>query len=120
MTPPGLYLQPLAGARTLPPLCDPTVESVADLKQPGEHICTRFCQISHLFGNAYRCETTGAVHICDINCNQKIFYDNHSQICRLSRRIFSNQEILMEDIRKRTTPGELDCNLLPRKNSRSG
>ena len=77
------------------PLCDANAAFVAELEGRGEHVCSRFCLISHVFGNMYRCESTGAVHICDMNCNQRIFYDNHSHICRLSRRVFANKDIEM-------------------------
>ncbi|KAI8031547.1 hypothetical protein LOK49_LG01G01858 [Camellia lanceoleosa] len=39
-------------------------------------------------GNIYRCRLTGLTHICDKNCNQRIVYDNHSSLCRVSRQIF--------------------------------
>ncbi|KAK6935803.1 hypothetical protein RJ641_032833 [Dillenia turbinata] len=30
----------------------------------------------------------GLTHICDKNCNQRILYDNHSSLCRVSGHIF--------------------------------
>ena len=39
-------------------------------------------------GNCYLCATSGVAHVCDQNCNQRIFYDNHNDICRLSKRLF--------------------------------
>ncbi|GMP92770.1 hypothetical protein CsSME_00042857 [Camellia sinensis var. sinensis] len=31
---------------------------------------------------------TGLTLICDKNCNQRILYDNHSSLCRISRQVF--------------------------------
>ncbi|KAL0920832.1 hypothetical protein M5K25_010002 [Dendrobium thyrsiflorum] len=52
------------------------------------HNCDWRCQNEHLFGNMYRCKLTGITHICDRNCNQKILYDNHSSLCRVSGQVF--------------------------------
>ncbi|XP_020600373.1 uncharacterized protein LOC110039589 isoform X2 [Phalaenopsis equestris] len=52
------------------------------------HKCDWRCQNEHLFGNMYRCKLTGITHICDRNCNQRILYDNHSSLCRVSRQLF--------------------------------
>ncbi|CAL5408055.1 unnamed protein product [Camellia sinensis] len=35
-----------------------------------------------------RWRLTGLTHICDKNCNQRILYDNHSSLCRVSRQVF--------------------------------
>lgn len=51
------------------------------------HKCDFRCQNEHLFGNMYRCKLTGITHICDRNCNQKILYDNHSSLCRVSGQV---------------------------------
>ncbi|KAL5719320.1 hypothetical protein ACHQM5_012115 [Ranunculus cassubicifolius] len=52
------------------------------------HKCDWKCQNEHVCGNMYRCKLTGITHICDRNCNQRILYDNHSSICRVSRQVF--------------------------------
>lgn len=33
-----------------------------------QHMCSRFCAIEHVFGNMYRCASTGSMHVCDYNC----------------------------------------------------
>ncbi|WOH11157.1 hypothetical protein DCAR_0830636 [Daucus carota subsp. sativus] len=30
----------------------------------------------------YRCKLTGTTHICDKNCNQRIYFDNNNSLCR--------------------------------------
>lgn len=65
------------------------------LPLPPQHVCSTHCQIEHCFGNLYRCQSTGISHVCDFNCNQRLFYDNYSSICRLSRKIFLNSEVEM-------------------------
>lgn len=52
------------------------------------HKCDWKCENEHICGNMYRCKLTGLTHICDKNCNQRILYDNHSSLCRVSRKIF--------------------------------
>lgn len=54
---------------------------------PG-HKCDWKCQNEHICGNMYRCRLTGLTHICDKNCDQRIVYDNHSSLCRVSGQIF--------------------------------
>ncbi|GMH18441.1 hypothetical protein Nepgr_020282 [Nepenthes gracilis] len=54
---------------------------------PG-HKCEWKCQNEHVCGNMYRCGLTGLTHICDKNCDQRILYDNHSSLCRVSGQIF--------------------------------
>jgi len=48
----------------------------------GHHQCTRFCCFEPLFGNVFKCQTSGLTHICDQGCNERIFLDNHFDICR--------------------------------------
>lgn len=105
-------VQASGGRAGLPPLCDASASFAAELEVRGEHVCSRFCRISHQFGNLYRCETSGTVHICDMNCNQRIFYDNHSQICRLSRRVFQNADVDM------AAEGRCTCPLLPGRSAK--
>ncbi|XP_077248296.1 uncharacterized protein LOC143887938 [Tasmannia lanceolata] len=52
------------------------------------HKCDKRCQNEHVFANLYRCKLTGITHICDKNCNQRILYDNHSSLCRVSGQVF--------------------------------
>lgn len=51
------------------------------------HKCDWKCQNENVCGNMYRCKLTGLTHICDKNCNQRILYDNHSSLCRVSGQI---------------------------------
>lgn len=53
------------------------------------HKCDKRCQNEHVCANIYRCKLTGMTHICDKNCNQRIVYDNHSSLCRVSGQVFS-------------------------------
>ncbi|GAB4858644.1 hypothetical protein Ancab_010117 [Ancistrocladus abbreviatus] len=52
------------------------------------HKCDWKCQNEHVCGNMYRCRLTGQTHICDKNCDQRILYDNHNSLCRVSGQIF--------------------------------
>lgn len=54
------------------------------------HVCDHRCRVQHLFGNAYRCETSGQVHVCDLNCTQRVYQDRYSTVCRISRRVFAS------------------------------
>ncbi|XP_068635717.1 uncharacterized protein [Aristolochia californica] len=61
------------------------------LNREGElpsHNCDKRCQNEHVCANIYRCKLTGITHICDKNCNQRILYDNHSSLCRVSGQVF--------------------------------
>jgi len=39
-----------------------------------EHRCGWHCTTEHVIGNMYRCLSSGNVHICDANCNQRMDY----------------------------------------------
>ncbi|XP_043716640.1 uncharacterized protein LOC122664740 [Telopea speciosissima] len=52
------------------------------------HKCDWRCENEHVCGNMYRCKLTRVTHICDKNCNQRILYDNHSSLCRVSGHVF--------------------------------
>ncbi|GAB4826053.1 hypothetical protein Ancab_008923 [Ancistrocladus abbreviatus] len=52
------------------------------------HKCDWKCQNEHVCGNMYCCRLTGLTHICDKNCDQRILYDNHNSLCRVSGQIF--------------------------------
>mmetsp|Transcript_50716 Transcript_50716/g.162355 ORF Transcript_50716/g.162355 Transcript_50716/m.162355 type:complete len:81 (-) Transcript_50716:989-1231(-) len=36
----------------------------------------------------YVCRTCNVSHVCDQTCDQRIFYDNSTTICRFSRKLF--------------------------------
>lgn len=72
-----------------------------------EHICTRNCQFHCLFGNLYSCSTSQQVHVCDQTCNQRVWYDNHHSICRLSKRLFPHADGLSVTERKRSGTSDL-------------
>merc|ERR1711977_136753 len=72
-----------------------------------EHTCGWNCQIDHVIGNMFRCVSTGSVHICDQNCNQKIDYGPNEQICYVSRKVFQKEE--RAECRKRG-PGDSFAN----------
>lgn len=75
-------------------------------KQMGvQHECSHRCNVQHLFGNAYRCATSGQMHICDSNCTQRVYNDRYSTICRVSRKVFANEWSAPAPCRKRS------CNL---------
>ena len=48
---------------------------------PG-HVCGRECRLAPVVGNAYQCLTSGRLHICDATCDNRVYYDAHSTICR--------------------------------------
>ncbi|PWA51918.1 hypothetical protein CTI12_AA145020 [Artemisia annua] len=56
------------------------------------HKCDWKCQNEHVCGNMFRCKLTGLTHICDKNCNQRILYDNHNSLCRVTRQLFPLSE----------------------------
>ncbi|KAK6926118.1 hypothetical protein RJ641_007837 [Dillenia turbinata] len=73
------------------------------------HKCDWKCQNEHLCGNIYRCRLTGLTHICDKNCNQRILYDNHSSLCRVSRHVFPLspvEEQAVRGVRRKLDGGE--------------
>lgn len=64
----------------------------------GEHVCNHMCNITHMFGNCYRCESSQQVHVCDRNCTQLIEWDRHNMLCRVSKKAFPRQNVLANDI----------------------
>ncbi|KAG2434610.1 hypothetical protein HXX76_007505 [Chlamydomonas incerta] len=70
------------------------------------HVCNHTCCVTHEFGNMYRCATSGLVHICDSTCNQRLYHDKYSTICRISRKLHPPF----------TTEGTMDAEM-PRKRS---
>ncbi|KAK9122437.1 hypothetical protein Syun_020054 [Stephania yunnanensis] len=63
------------------------------------HKCDWKCQNEHVCGNMYLCKLTGVTHICDKNCNQRILYDNHSSLCRVSGQVFPLSQVEMQAVR---------------------
>ncbi|KAF9603787.1 hypothetical protein IFM89_037873 [Coptis chinensis] len=63
------------------------------------HKCDWKCQNEHVCGNMYLCKLTGVTHICDKNCNQRILYDNHSSLCRVSGQVFPLTSTEMQAVR---------------------
>jgi hypothetical protein len=56
------------------------------------HECGAKCSVRHLFGNTFECCSSGQLHICDSNCNKRVYNDRYSQVCLLSRRVFAVQQ----------------------------
>lgn len=87
----GSSQQPLHIAAESGNLCS-TLHNSQQLQQhqlsagAGEHLCTRFCCFEPLFGNVFRCQTSGITHVCDQGCCERIFLDNHFDICRYVRQ----------------------------------
>ena len=63
------------------------------------HKCDWKCQNEHVCANMYLCKLTGATHICDKNCDQRILYDNHSSLCRASGKIFPLTQVEEQAVR---------------------
>ncbi|KAJ7537469.1 hypothetical protein O6H91_11G006700 [Diphasiastrum complanatum] len=72
------------------------------------HRCSYSCRVEHIWGNLYRCVSTGITHVCDKNCKQKILYDNVSSICRVSGQIFLLTAAEQQAIRGVRRKRELD------------
>ncbi|EYU45344.1 hypothetical protein ABFS83_06G013000 [Erythranthe nasuta] len=63
------------------------------------HKCDWKCENENVIGNMYRCKITGLTHICDKNCNQRILYDNHSSLCRVSKQVFPLTPVEQQAVR---------------------
>lgn len=72
------------------------------------HKCDKRCQNEHIFGNMYRCKLTGTTHICDKNCNQRILYDNHNSLCRVSGQLFPLSPLEQQAVRGIRRKHEVD------------
>lgn len=72
------------------------------------HNCDKRCQNEHIFGNMYRCKLTGLTHICDKNCNQRILYDNHNSLCRVSGQLFPLSPLELQAVRGIRRKHEVD------------
>jgi len=53
-----------------------------------QHECTHTCCVQHEFGNLYKCLSSGQLHVCDANCDQRLYNDRYSTICRVSKKLF--------------------------------
>jgi hypothetical protein len=62
--------------------------AVAAPPAPSGHECNGHCHVVHEFGNLYRCLTSGTAHICDQNCDQRLWNGVSSTICRVSKKLF--------------------------------
>lgn len=72
-------------------------------KQLGvQHLCDHRCRVTHVFGNAYQCESSGQLHVCDANCGQRVYRDRYSTVCRISRRVFPSAWVAPAPCRKRS------------------
>ena len=58
--------------------------------QHHQHKCSRFCSFEHIVGNVWQCTSSGTTHVCDSNCSERVQLDPYSSVCRLSKRVFSN------------------------------
>ncbi|RLN39158.1 hypothetical protein C2845_PM01G37660 [Panicum miliaceum] len=74
------------------------------------HKCDKRCQNEHIFGNMYHCKLTGTTHICDKNCNQRILYDNHNSLCRVSGQLFPLSPLEQQAVRGIRRKHEVDSN----------
>lgn len=88
------------------------------------HKCDWKCENENVCGNMYRCRLTGLTHICDKNCNQRIIYDNHSSLCRVSKQIFPltpAEEQAVKGVRRKldadTSPPSESCAFKRRRNA---
>ena len=70
---------------------EPLRSNAQRCETPSQHVCGPVCRIVPVFGNIWQCSTTGTTHICSSECcRQRVFYDNHHTVCRLSQRLFPN------------------------------
>lgn len=65
------------------------------------HRCGFNCKVEHVWANLYVCRSTGNSHVCDKNCDQRITYDNHSNICRASGQIFPSHGQPIHGVRRK-------------------
>lgn len=83
--------------------CQGAVHETLLSKQMGiEHMCDHRCNVQPLFGNAYRCESSGQVHVCDANCSQRMYYDRYSTVCRISRKVCASPCVTSAPSKKRS------------------
>nr|XP_043640137.1 uncharacterized protein LOC122611217 [Erigeron canadensis] len=79
------------------------------------HKCDWKCENEHVCGNMFRCKLTGLTHICDKNCNQRILYDNHNSLCRVTRQLFPLTETEVQAVKgvRRKLEEETSCSSSP-------
>lgn len=76
------------------------------------HQCGPRCQTVKEWGNVWRCLATGAVHVCDANCDQRIPLDRYSTICKMSRKLAPLDTVVStsdSSRRKRTSDSPRAC-----------
>ncbi|CAM6128632.1 unnamed protein product [Calypogeia fissa] len=83
--------------------------SCLGLGEPTGHRCDRLCNVEHVWANLYRCKSSNVTHVCDKNCNQKILYDNHTSVCRVSRRFCSLTSAEQEAVRGVRRKRDTEC-----------
>jgi uncharacterized protein (UPF0179 family) len=80
------------------------------MAEPVGHRCDRRCNVEHVWANLYRCKSSNVTHVRDKNCNQKILYDNHTSVCRVSRKFSPLTSAEQEAIRGvRRKRDQSDC-----------
>ncbi|KAM7268761.1 hypothetical protein ACFE04_010927 [Oxalis oulophora] len=86
------------------------------------HSCDFKCQNEKICGNVYRCKLTGLTHICDKNCDQRILYDNHTSLCRVSSQLFPLspvEEHAVRGLRRKLDSDGDTCSLKRRRDSQT-
>jgi hypothetical protein len=51
------------------------------------HMCNHTCVVAHEFGNLFKCQSSGLVHVCDSTCASRVYRDRYSSICLISRKV---------------------------------
>lgn len=67
---------------------NPKAMAFVGLAVQQQHECCHRCQVTHEFGNLFKCHSSGMLHVCDDNCDQRLWHDRYSTICRVSKRLF--------------------------------
>jgi hypothetical protein len=57
-----------------------------------QHVCSHRCKVELMFGNVYRCLSSGQVHVCDQGCSQQVPQDRYSSVCRISKKVFHHAQ----------------------------
>ena len=66
------------------------------LPAAAQHVCCGSCTVVHCFGNVYKCQTTGSMHVCDQNCEQSVPWSRDECICRCSRKLSPRAGVVSE------------------------
>lgn len=99
--------------------CQPGRQAAADQAQRAtqlsqamhlQHQCGAACRVQHLFGNTWRCESSSMIHVCDANCDHRVWDGRFQTRCLLSGRVFPVAEA--PELRKRGCCGsQEDCDV---------